>query len=211
MTRQSPVELLTVHAVRLLGVAQSEAVAARFGLDRETTDELLLDFESVGWVKQGRFTQSGGWSLTDAGRRINEKMLGDELTATGARDVVESAHAAFEPLNARFQQTVTRWQVRPTQADPLARNDHTDFRWDDRVIDDLGSLVLRVVPVCDRLREALARFDGYSNRLESAHALARDGEVRWIDEVGLDSCHAIWFELHEDLLATTGRTRASYP
>ena len=211
MSRPSPVELLTVHAVRLLGVAESGAVAARFGLDRETTSELLLDFEAVGWIKHSRFAGSGGWSLTDAGRRAGEQMLRDELDAAGARGVVESAHAHFEPVNSRFQETVTRWQVRPTQADPLAINDHTDFRWDDRVIADLGSLGRRVVPACDQLRGSLARFDGYSKRLESAIALARDGEVRWIDEVGLDSCHAIWFELHEDLLATTGRTRASHP
>jgi len=209
MGRRSPIELLTLHAVRLLGVAESEAVAARYGLDRETTSELLLDFEAVGWVRHSRFAGMGGWSLTDTGRRAGEQMLCDEVNASDTRPVIEAAHAGFEPLNARFQEAVTRWQLRPSSGDPLAVNDHTDFRWDDRVIADLGSLVRKVVPLCDQLSDALARFDGYAGRLETAVALARDGEVRWIDEVGLDSCHAIWFELHEDLLASTGRSRRS--
>jgi len=30
---------------------------------------------------------------------------------------------------------------------------------------------------------------------------------RWVDAIGIDSCHTVWFQLHEDLLATLGIPR----
>jgi hypothetical protein len=32
----------------------------------------------------------------------------------------------------------------------------------------------------------------------------RQGGSRWVDGVGIDSCHLVWMQLHEDLLATLG-------
>ena len=37
------------------------------------------------------------------------------------------------------------------------------------------------------------------------------GERGWVDGVGLDSCHRVWFEVHEDLLATLGIPRGEEP
>ena len=129
--------LLVLHAVRLLGFADEGRVAARFALERGEVLESLEDFEAFGWVQRSRFAGTGGWSLTDAGRAQNGALLAGELDAAGARPVVAEALAAFEPLNARFLDAVTRWQVRPMPGDPLAANDHSDPRWDDRVIADL--------------------------------------------------------------------------
>ena len=50
MTRASAPELLTLHAVRLLGFAPSEAVAARFALDPLDTKALLQRGSDRGWV-----------------------------------------------------------------------------------------------------------------------------------------------------------------
>ena len=33
------------------------------------------------------------------------------------------------------------------------------------------------------------------------------GERTWVDEPKIDSCHTVWFDLHEDLLATLGMER----
>lgn len=74
-------------------------------------------------------------SVADRGRAENERRLALELDASGARSTVVEVHSRFLPLNARFQEAVTRWQVRPLPGDAMATNDHTDFRWDDRVID----------------------------------------------------------------------------
>ena len=77
-------ELLTLHAVRLRGMADDAEVAARFELDRSVSDELLLDFEAYGWVTRVDFAGTGGWTLTTAGRREDERRLADELAAVGA-------------------------------------------------------------------------------------------------------------------------------
>ncbi|WP_459547562.1 hypothetical protein [Nocardia sp. X0981] len=36
---------------------------------------------------------------------------------------------------------------------------------------------------------------------------ARGGEHDWMDRTDVDSRHRVWFELHEDLLATLGIDR----
>jgi pyruvate,orthophosphate dikinase len=52
-----------------------------------------------------------------------------------------------------------------------------------------------------------ARFGGYRHRLDAAHARVADGSHEWIARPTIDSYHTVWFELHEHLLATLGRTR----
>ena len=93
----------------------------------------------------------------------------------------------------------------------MAANDHTDHRWDDRVIDELGSLGRRLAPMCAELAGRLQRFDGYAERYAAAISRVERGEQGWVDGVGVDSCHRVWFELHEDLLATLGIRRGEEP
>lgn len=206
---RSDVELLALHAVRLEGMATSAAAAVRFGLDRDVVGELLEDFAAFGWVRYDDFAGTGGWSLTDAGRAQDERQLRAELELTGAAATVRAVHSAFLPLNARFLAIVTRWQIRPLLGDELAANDHADFRWDDRVVEELGTIGRHLTGSCLELSSALSRFDGYGQRFQHAAEAARRGERRRIDGLGVDSCHRVWFELHEDLLATLGLDRGS--
>lgn len=200
-------ELLSLHAVRLAGMAPTGAVAARFGLDPDGVAELLLDYEACGWVSYAQFAGTGGWSLTGSGRGEGERRLAAELAACGGAGVVADVHTTFVALNARFLDAVTRWQIRPVPGAPLAGNDHSDFRWDSAVLDALGTLGGDVARLCRQLSDVLVRFDGYDRRYASAMARVERGERRWVDAVGLDSAHAVWFELHEDLVATLGITR----
>jgi hypothetical protein len=197
-----------LHAVRLLGFADEGRVAARFGLDRGEVGQALEDFEAFGWVQRSSFADMGGWSLTEAGRAQDDAQLAAELDGAGARPVVAGALEAFEPLNARFLGAVTRWQLHPMPGDPLAANDHSDPRWDDRVISELVGLGAGLASVCAPLVAALARFEGYSTRYAAAADRVRRGQPRWVDALGIDSCHVVWIELHEDLLATSGVDRA---
>ena len=50
----------------------------------------------------------------------------------------------------------------------------------------------------------VARFSGYADRFAAALARVDQGQRRWVDEPRIDSCHTVWFELHEDLLASLG-------
>lgn len=202
-----PSDLLVLHGVRLMGMATTARVAARFALDVAATDELLLDHQALGRVTWSEFAGRGGWSLTDSGRGFGEELLAEELDAAGARDAVQAVHAEFLPLNARFLQAVTDWQIRPERADPLATNDHTDWAWDERVLDELGSLGRRLAPLVAGAAAVLPRLDGYAGRYGAALARVEQGERSYVDGIGVDSCHAVWFELHEDLIATLGLRR----
>jgi hypothetical protein len=209
MAATSTPELLTLHAVRLLGMAQASHVARRFGLDAGEVEELLLDAEAFGQVSRASFADLTGWGLTDRGRAEDDRRLAAELDQTGARGVVTDAHATFARLNARFLDATTRWQIRPTPWDRMAANDHDDWSWDERVLDDLTSLGRGLQPVGDALAGVLDRFAGYPERYAAALARVDAGERRYVDEPRIDSCHTVWFELHEDLLGTLGLERGS--
>jgi hypothetical protein len=202
MGYSSPPDLLVLHAVRVLGMADGPAVARRFGLDPAVTEELLLDFQASGWIQCVSFADILGWALTDAGRAEDMRRLSTELDQTGARPTVATAYAHFDKLNKRFLKVITNWQIRPSQVDAMARNDHGDQAWDDRVLGALGQLDHSLRPLCANLLDALDRFDGYADRFSAALDRAVQGDGSWVAGIGIDSCHTGWFQLHEDLLAT---------
>ncbi len=209
MSHRSAPQLLALHGVRVLGWADAVKVAALYRLDPAVVTELLYDHEAHGWVRRVEFAGSAGWTCTDRGRVENERQLAGELDRTGARDEVATAHAAFLPLNRRFGVACTRWQVRPLPGDPMAVNDHDDWRWDERVLRELESLEAALRQTCARLTDVLARFDGHAERYSAALAKALRGERGWVDAPDRPSCHTVWIQLHEDLLATLGIPRGT--
>ena len=60
----------------------------------------------------------------------------------------------------------------------------------------------RIRSVRANLLDALDRFDGYADRFSAALDRADQGDGSWVAGIGIDSCHTVWFQLHEDLLAT---------
>jgi hypothetical protein len=200
-------ELLVLHAVRLLGVAEDVEVAARFHLDAPVASELLLDFEARGWVTHVEFAGTGGWTLTEAGRTENERRLAEELRGTGSSSVVETAYDRFLPENERLLRAATDWQLRPSPTDPLAANDHSDREWDQRVVRALTELGAELREIDGMLCARLTRFAGYAGRFTAALDRVRAGDPGWVNRPKVDSCHTVWMQLHEDLLATLGRER----
>lgn len=192
MAHSSPSDLLVLHAVRLKGFADTAAVAARFGLDTDQTREDLLDAQAYGWVSRSSFAELTGWSLTGAGRRHNEAQLRAELDRVGAKETVAAVHERFLPLNARASQTFTAWQ--------LGSGDPTD------TLRQLVDLASELRDLERPLAAHLGRFAGYHDRFTAALDRA-DRDPVWITGVEVDSCHRVWFELHEDLIATLGITR----
>ena len=200
---------LALHGLRVLGFAAAARVAARYALDPGSVHEFLLDYEARGWARQTSFAGTSGWSLTEAGRGEDERRLAAELSLAGARDTVAAAHQRFLPLNERFGAACTDWQLRPTRGDPMTCNDHTDWRWDERVLTGLASLGGSFRGLCGPLSECLARFGGYAAHYDAALGKARAGQHGWIDAPDRDSCHLVWIQFHEDLLATLGIPRGS--
>lgn len=207
MTHRSDPGLLVLHAVRVLGFADTPKVAQRFALDETETARSLDAAKAQGWVDYSGFADLQGWSMTERGRGENERCLARELADSGGADEVERVHRAFLPLNGLLQQACTDWQLRPGGDGRLMSNDHTDPTWDDGVLDELATIDRALGPLVARLTAVLDRFAGYDTRFAGALARARAGERDWVDRTDVDSCHRVWFELHEDLIATLGLRR----
>ncbi|MEV0404541.1 transcriptional regulator [Actinoallomurus sp. NPDC050550] len=211
MTRDSPLDLLVLHAVRITGFADTPVLAHRYGLDAAETKEVLRDAQARGWVEHTAFAGTEGWSLTETGRAEDERRLAAELARIGDADEVGDVYRGFLPLNALLLQACTDWQLRPAAGDRLAVNDHSDPDWDAGVLSELAGIDRALTPLADRLGSVLTRFRGYNERFTAALARARAGEGAWVDGTDVDSCHRVWFELHEDLIATLGLDRHTEP
>lgn len=211
MTHTSTPALLVLHAVRITGFADTPVIARRYGLDPAMTRESLLDAQARGWVEHSAFGGTGGWSLTEPGKAENERQLADELLNAGGGAEVHAVHRAFLPLNAMLQRACTDWQLRPAAGDRLAVNDHTDPVWDAGVLHELSVIGRALGPLAVRLAGVLTRFGGYDTRFSAALKRAQAGDGGWVDRTDVDSCHRVWFELHEDLIATLGINRHAEP
>lgn len=207
MTHKSAPELLVLHAVRLVGFADSGAVAERAGTSHPEALRMLSEAEREGWVQHAAFADLDGWSLTESGKAENERQLASERVVADPTGTVAAVYRHFLPLNARLLRAVTDWQIKATEADKFAPNDHADLVWDRRVLDELTALGRELAPLIERLSAVLPRFDGYTSRFAFALCKARVGQRDWIDKSNLDSCHTVWFQLHEDLVATLGVDR----
>ena len=173
------------------------------------TSELLGDFEAYGWISRYAFGETSGWSLTTAGTARNEQQLSAELAAVGGRDTIEAIYADFLPSNDLLQRASTNWQLRPSDQDAMAQNHHDDDDWDAAVLASLVELQASLGGLEARLVDVLSRFADYQARFHAAVDRTRAGDLRWVTGVGIDSCHTVWMELHEDLLATLGRSRTA--
>ncbi len=144
---------------------------------------------------------------------MGEKLLAQELaqrSVARGRSAVASIteiYHRFLPLNQSLLTVCTDWQVR-SQA-PLQLNDHTDAAYDLWVIERLREIDGQVDPICVELEELLQRFNRYGSGFKYALARIDNGETEWFAKPTLQSYHTLWFELHEDLLATLGLDRAA--
>ncbi|WP_335337368.1 transcriptional regulator [Microbacterium sp. No. 7] len=207
VAHDSPPSLLVLHAVRSLGFTDPAAIARRTGVGHDTAVEILRDAEQRGWVRHDAFAGLEGWSLTEEGRAENQRRLAEERTGADPDDVIGSLYRDFLPLNAHLVSACTDWQVRPVGDDRLAPNDHADPAWDARVLEELAALSAALAPLVARLADVLTRFAGYDTRFDTALRRARAGQNEWVDRTDVDSCHRVWFQLHEDLIATLGIDR----
>ena len=207
MAHPSDPRLLVLHGLRLKGFADTDVVASLVGVDAAGVTEHLAAFQDANLVvrRDGRIS---GWSLTPTGRKEHERLLAEELDAVGCRDVVDGAYRDFVALNGDLLAVCTDWQLRTVDGTQVV-NDHSDAAHDEAVIGRLVALHDRVRPVTTTLRDHLERFSSYGGRLRAALEKLVAGDRDWFTKPVIDSYHTVWFELHEDLLATLGIERAT--
>jgi hypothetical protein len=207
MPHASELTVTVLHGLRLKGFAEAGVVAELLGAPESSVAERLEAAAAEGHAlhRNGRLS---GWTLTPAGRAENERLLAAELDQLGLRDLVDDAYRRFLALNGEMLAACTRWQVKEVDGEQII-NDHSDPAYDAEVIEGLGRLDDRVQPICAELGEHLERFTRYAPRFTSALEKVRGGEREWFTKPIIESYHTVWFELHEDLLATLGIDRAS--
>jgi hypothetical protein len=197
---------LVLHGLRLKGFASCATVASLSGLPDSEVETLLAGFgvEGLAQYREGRIT---GWSLTPEGRACHAHRCADDVEHAGCAEVIADAYRRFLGANEAFLTLCTDWQLRAGPGGSQVTNDHSDAAHDARVIARLGTLDDGIQPVCADLAETMARFAHYGRRFGAALDHVRTGDRDWFTGALIESYHTVWFELHEDLLATLGLTR----
>jgi hypothetical protein len=205
--RPSDPLVLAMHGLRLKGFADAAAIAEVVGLPVEVADQHLKALQSEGFV-QYREGRMSGYSLTSAGRSEHERLLAAELEAAGCRAAVHGSYKRFLDLNAELLGVCTAWQLREVGGQSVV-NDHSEPEYDKDIITKLGELDAKVQPICVELGECFERFSTYGTRLADALDRVRNGQIEYFTKPMIPSYHTVWFELHEDLLASLGIERSS--
>ncbi|MEU4556913.1 transcriptional regulator [Actinoplanes sp. NPDC023936] len=191
---------MVLHILRCIGVAELGRVARAAGMPESDAESELIDLAVEGFVTRtpGEF---GGWGLTERGRAEDARRTAAELDAAGARPAITAAFERFLVLNPELLDLCTAWQMRGAGV-----NDHTDPGYDQRILTRVADLDDRAGAVLATLTSALPRFGRYRVRLGEALDRVRAGELQHLAD-SMESYHTVWFQLHEDLLATLGIPR----
>ena len=163
-----------------------------------TTEERLLRFVAD---HPSLFRETPrGLALTADGRDwVTEQIRSERATLdTSEVDTMYTTH--FLPLNTKFKQLVSDWQVR--SATNAAADD-----WE-VVGEALTSLHTAFRPLVDDIAAHLSRLSTYGPRFDTALTAIQDGDRSMLASPLKDSYHTVWFEFHEELIDLCGRNRA---
>ncbi len=206
MAHASEATTLVLLGLRLKGFGSATAVAEAVDLDVDVVTTQLSAARQDDHVLHREANDA--WALTKQGRTHGQELLAAELSAAGARDVVDGAYRDFLELNPQMLQLCTDWQVRADR-DGEELNDHSDPDYDAGIMSRLRALDAELDPLLDDLASTLGRYGRYRPAFDAALERLDAGEIEYLTKPIIPSYHTIWFELHEDLLATLGIDRAS--
>lgn len=201
-----------LHVVRVRGVTGSAEIAEATELDEGFVESAMRAHAANDLVTL-RSGALAGWALTRFGRDEDAQRCATELDNAALRDMVDALYRRFLELNPLLLRLCTDWQLHPPADNktPPEPNRHDDADYDAEVVGRLAKVDSAAQVICGELADALARFGNYGRRLAAARARVEAGELDWMTKPMIDSYHSVWFELHEDLLATLGIERGSEP
>lgn len=198
-TLPPPTDADVLRALLVRGQCAEPALCEGLLAAPDDLDPTLARLVDAGAVERGDDLR-----LTPAGRVAAQAAFAADRDRLG-EDRCVSALESFHALDRRMKAIVTDWQVREDEGGQRL-NDHSDPAYDAGVLDRLAALHV----------EAAAWLDGwdlrpmraYRARLARAVQLARGGDHRYVASPRVDSYHSAWFELHEELIRLSGRSRA---
>lgn len=189
---QGTVSFGVLHALAVKGMAPTGPLAVSAGTESGCLNAALGRLRDDGLARY--LDARGLWQITAEGRAEHSRLLEKDLP-DAALAGLRPGYRRFLPLNARFKEICTRWQLRDGAA-----NDHTDAGYDQRCVAELAALHPATVAVTAELAAVRARFGWYGRRLAAALARIRGGDLTAFTGVLCDSYHDVWMELHRDLL-----------
>ena len=164
----------------------------------------VLGYEYATLISQELATDSKmGLRLTPAGREAAAEVWAKELTAANAV-ALEVVYGRFTAINSLFKALVTDWQIRDGET-----NIHQDAVYDAAIVARLDDVHKDLIPILAAAVAQVPRLASYAPGFEGALNKLKGGETRWMAAPIIDSYHTLWFELHEELIHLTGRTRAT--
>ena len=197
---RSDPELLVLHTLRLKGFVDADVVAnACRQPEPSPSTNRSTSCATVG-TSSRRDGRISGWSLTpQGGPRASGCSPPSSTPSVAGRwswtpIVGSSSSTSRSSSAARAGSCVTaRRCCAPTS---------TRRSYDNEILAELDRLDDAVQPICSDLAAVLERFAYYNGRFAVARLRVHDGEHDWFTKPMIDSYHAVWFELHENLLAT---------
>jgi pyruvate,orthophosphate dikinase len=192
--------LALLQLARVKGLLSAEAASTALGVDLETIRPAFEQFRAQGWLD----STARGWRLTPAGRQVTSTLVAQERATLDAAEL-KALYGEFCTANAELKATMTAWQL---CADGTP-NDHGDKAYDQTVTARLSVLHANADSTVERIAQAAPRLAHYRRRLAHALDKIRQGEAAYVARPIIDSYHTVWFELHEDLIAINGLTRAA--
>ena len=192
--------LALLQLARVKGLLSAETAGSVLDTDPNEIARTCEDLRARGWLE----ATPRGWRLTPGGRRFTAGLIEEERAALDAGSL-HGLYQEFCAINVELKATIAAWQVRPDGT----LNDHTDRAYDGAVAARLHRVHVSAQPVIQRIEEAVPRLVHYRRRLSHALDRIRAGEASFVARPIIDSYHTVWFELHEDLIAVNGLTRAA--
>jgi len=185
-------ELAILMALRVRGRADPDQVARAAGCSAAVAREALAEL-AAGHAVTPHAATPGAVALTDAGRASLARLLADEPVDRAA---LATRYARFLAADRDLKAAITAWQLAPDAQRPAARS-------------TVMASATSACAVAAALVELAPRLAPYAARIAEANAAIAAGDARFVANPRVDSLHQVWFELHEDLLVTLGRSRGT--
>jgi pyruvate,orthophosphate dikinase len=178
-----------LQPLRLKGRVGVEGLAAAWALSEDEARQRLARLAADGLVDE----KKGFYGLSAEGERQRTAALATEREQLDTRSIA-ALYAEFCAINGDFKQLVTDVQLGKLEKSEAPGQ--------------LRALHGRLSPIAARIGAAVTRLAPYAGRFEAALAALAAGDDRYLASPMVDSYHTLWFELHEELIQTLGRTRA---
>jgi hypothetical protein len=192
-------ELTVLQAVRLKGRVRPADLAKT--LEPLHEDPAGVTETVARLIASGLLVDGATLRISPDGRARLHDLLADERRAIDSA-AIAVVYDDFRSVNSDFKTLATDWQLKDGKP-----NNHDDAEYDAAVLARLEAVHDRVAPIITAAAGQLPRLGAYLAKLGAALDKLKGGEIAWLTRPLIDSYHTVWFELHEELILATGRTR----